>query len=140
MRPSLYYLQFLRPLKGLLTHGTLELSLALMVVVYVAPQCPRIRRHLTANGTAMLARALHVNALHVLLESCHALKPGPADLALLQLGLRARFVRMHQFLVLFQNDFSAHLFSALVADDRTFRVVHRTHVVLQLALSEESSP
>jgi len=45
---------------------------------------------------------------------------------------------MHQFLVLLQDDLGAHLLAALVADDGAFWVVHGAHVVLQLALGEES--
>lgn len=94
------HLQFLRPLKGLLAHGALELALALVVVIDMTPQSPGIRRHLGADVAAMLAHTLHMDALHVLLQSCHALQPGTADLTLLQLRLRARLVRVHKLLML----------------------------------------
>lgn len=45
---------------------------------------------------------------------------------------------MHQLLVLLQDDLGAHLLAALVADYGTLWVMHRAHVVFQLALGEKS--
>lgn len=77
-------------------------------------------------------------ALHVLLQTRHALQPRPTHLALFQLRLRSRCIRMHKFLMLLQYDFCAHLFATLVANDNALWIMHGVHVIFQFALSHKS--
>jgi len=65
------YSKILWPLEGLLTHGAPELSLALMIMVYVAFKSTRICRFLVTDGTTMLGSGWLVHGAHVLLEAGH---------------------------------------------------------------------